>query len=380
MLTDCRERFRGAPRGRCAVASYGPAAGGPPPARLRHPPPRKVDHGSHAEFASPRRRPDGRRHGPAVAANPRRPAHDARGSGRAAPERPRVPRHAGAQRDAGARLLLRGAPGRRRHHPERPARGHQRRPAPRPDPGPVAARPQGRAARRQPRHRRDQRAGRIPGSVEEPEGLQSRRLSGSRLRLHRAREARGPRLPHRRGPRHAAARCLGREGGIQPRTVPRHPLRQVVHHRHDVGRLPPAAPRPRRDRRRGPVPARAHGHRAPPHRGPRIRSAAAHDRGRLRRRPRTGGRPRPAHQRLVRRALPHRQRRRRRGRQLAGDAARHPRLDLAACRAGLPGGLPPGSAEVGRHRTRPRRRAPPARRRLARHRQRHARNRTRTAG
>ena len=55
-----------------------------------------------------------------------------------------------------------------------------------PHAGPVAARAQGRRARRGPEGRRDQRAARVPRRREEPEGLQSDRLPRPAFRLHGA--------------------------------------------------------------------------------------------------------------------------------------------------------------------------------------------------
>ena len=168
------------------------------------------------------------------------------------PQRARVPRDAGAQRHARPRLLPRGPPGRRRDHPERPARGDERRPPPRPDARAVAAGAEGRQAGGGPGDRRDQPARGVPRRVEEPQGLQPGRLPGPPLRLHGARAAGGPGLPHPRGPRAAAAGRVDRPGRLQHGALPGDPLREDLRDG-DADRHLPAAGRTARARstRRG---------------------------------------------------------------------------------------------------------------------------------
>ena len=106
-------------------------------------------------------------------------------------QRPGIPRDAGTQRHAGARLLSRGPPGRRRHHPERAARRDERRPAPRADPGPVGADASGGQAAGRPRGAGDQRPHGLSRLQQGPKGLQPHRLSRFEARLLGQDPARG---------------------------------------------------------------------------------------------------------------------------------------------------------------------------------------------
>ena len=75
---------------------------------------------------------------------------------------------------------------------------------------------------------RDLPARRVPGRIEEPQGIQSRRVSGPPPLLQRARPARGRGLPHHRRSRRAAAGRVGGPRRVQHGALPRRPLREDV--------------------------------------------------------------------------------------------------------------------------------------------------------
>ena len=234
----------------------------------------------------------------------------------------------------------------------------------------MAAGAEGRQASRGQGDGGDLPARRVPGRGEEPEGLQPGRLPGSPIRLHGARAAGRQGVPHPGGPRAGPAGRLGRPCGLQPGALPRDPLRKVLRDRDPGRHLPAPGQRAGRARREGGVPDRTPGQRKAPRHRSRVRPSEDGHRGREGRRARARGRPRPAQQRLVRRALarPCWSHDGRRG--VAGDAPRGPRLHRGPHRPGLAGRVPPEAAEVGDRGDRPTRHSPSAGGRLANHRDR----------
>ena len=184
-----------------------------------------------------------------------------RGAGRPASQRARVPRDAGAQRDAGPRLLPRGPPGRSGHHPERRPRGHERRPAPRP-----ARRASGSRCRRSASAwwtRRRARSACAPSTPTSRRTARASTRSSTRTSASPTRCACGRRARRSASSWTSSSPCrgVGRPGRLQPGAVPRDPLRQVLRDR-DAGRdLPAPGQRPGRARREG---ASTRSHRSPP--------------------------------------------------------------------------------------------------------------------